>query len=92
MHRKEGGGTTATARIKALLIHTRARGGADAEDSLLLEAGLDRDYLEDETRSIPFERWHATLLAFTKRWGREALAGLPPAPSAEHLLGDERRG
>ncbi|MBX3181720.1 MAG: serine/threonine protein kinase [Polyangiaceae bacterium] len=87
MHRKEGGGTTASARIKALLIHVHARSGPDAAASLLLETRLDRDYLEDETRPIPFERWHAGLIAFTRRWGREALAALAPALVAEEVLG-----
>ena len=63
MQRKEGGGTTIAARIKALLLHVQRRHGRADADAFLLKTRLDREYIDDETRPIPLERWHAALVA-----------------------------
>ncbi|MGE3674607.1 MAG: hypothetical protein AB7K71_33360, partial [Polyangiaceae bacterium] len=78
MQRKEGGGTTIAARIKALLLHVQRRHGRADADAFLLKTRLDREYIDDETRPIPLERWHAALVAFASRWGREAILEVAP--------------
>jgi serine/threonine-protein kinase len=52
-------------------------GPAEA-DAFLLRTKLDRDYLSDETRLMPVELWHAALVAFASRWGREAILKTAP--------------
>jgi serine/threonine-protein kinase len=65
--------TTTASRVKALLLHVQERFGRAEADAFLLKTRLDREYLEDETRPITVERWHAALVAFTSRWGRDEL-------------------
>jgi serine/threonine-protein kinase len=54
-------------------LHAQAQYGRAEADAFLLSTRLDRDYLDDETRPLPIERWHAALVAFTSRWGREEI-------------------
>jgi serine/threonine-protein kinase len=51
----------------------QARHGRAEADAFLLRTKLGRDYLDDETRLVPVELWHAALVAFASRWGREAV-------------------
>jgi eukaryotic-like serine/threonine-protein kinase len=66
-------GSTTVSRVKTLLLHAQDKFGRAEADAFLLSTRLDRDYLEDETRPLPVERWHAALVAFASRWGREEL-------------------
>ncbi|HWZ90299.1 MAG TPA: serine/threonine-protein kinase, partial [Polyangiaceae bacterium] len=48
---------------------------------------LDRDYLSDETRLMPVELWHAALVAFASRWGRETIL-----KTASHIVDADNLG
>lgn len=87
MQRKEGSGTTTAARIKALLLHVQRTHGRAEADAFLLKTRLDREYLDDETRPIPLERWHAALVAFASRWGREGILGISNAVVDRETIG-----
>lgn len=73
VQRRGASGSTTASRVKTLLLHAQARHGRAEADAFLLSTRLDRDYLEDETRPLPIERWHAALVVFASRWGREEL-------------------
>src|SRR5690606_6286463 len=87
VQRKEGSGTTTAARIKALLLHVQRTHGRAEADAFLLKTRLDREYLDDETRPIPLERWHAALVAFASRWGREGILGISNAVVDRETIG-----
>ncbi len=59
--------------MKTLLLHVQSNHGRVEADAFLLKTKLDREYLEDETRPLPVELWHAALIAFASRWGRDAI-------------------
>jgi serine/threonine-protein kinase len=71
--RRRAAGNTTASRVKSLLLHVQARHGQVEADAFLVKIKLDRDYLEDETRSLPVEVWHAALVAFASRWGRDEI-------------------
>lgn len=73
MQRRGGSGSTTASRVKSLLLHAQSKFGRAEADAFLLSTQLDRDYLDDETRPLPIERWHAALVAFASRWGREEI-------------------
>ena len=73
MQRRETGNTTAS-RVKSLLLHVQRHHGRAEADAFLLKTKLDREYLEDETRALPLDRWHDALVAFASRWGRDEIA------------------
>lgn len=79
MQRRANTGKTTASRIKSLLLHVQAHHGRAEADAFLLQTRLDRDYLEDETRMVTIERWHAALVAFTSRFGREEILSTPSA-------------
>jgi len=66
-------GQTTASRIKSLYAYVQSEHGPAEADAFLLRTKLDRDYLSDETRLMPIELWHAALVAFASRWGREAI-------------------
>ncbi|MEO7036901.1 MAG: serine/threonine-protein kinase [Polyangiaceae bacterium] len=79
MQRRAGsGGQTTASRIKSLYAYVLAEHGPAEADAFLLRTKLDRDYLSDETRLMPVELWHAALVAFASRWGKEAIAKTAP--------------
>jgi hypothetical protein len=59
--------------VKSLLLFVQQHHGRAEADAFLLSTKLDRDFLEDETRALSIELWHAALVAFTSRFGREAI-------------------
>jgi protein kinase-like protein len=71
--RAGSGGQTTASRIKSLYAYVQSEHGPAEADAFLLRTKLDRDYLSDETRLMPVELWHAALVAFASRWGREAI-------------------
>lgn len=88
MQRRAGsGGQTTASRIKSLYAYVLSEHGPADADAFLLRTKLDRDYLSDETRLIPVELWHAALVAFASRFGREAIA-----KSAPHVVGADNLG
>ncbi|MEP7051092.1 MAG: serine/threonine-protein kinase [Pseudomonadota bacterium] len=79
MQRRAGsGGQTTASRIKTLYAYVFAEHGPAEADAFLLRTKLDRDYLSDETRLMPVELWHAALVAFASRWGKDAIAKTAP--------------
>jgi serine/threonine-protein kinase len=66
-------GNTTVSRVKSLLLHVQAHYGRAEADAFLLKTRLDRDYLDDETRPLPVEVWHAALVAFASRWSRSEI-------------------
>ncbi len=79
MQRRAGsGGQTTASRIKSLYAYVLAQHGPAEADAFLLRTKLDRDYLSDETRLMPVELWHAALIAFASRWGKDAIAKTAP--------------
>jgi serine/threonine-protein kinase len=87
VQRRFGGGQTTASRIKSLLSYVQAEHGRAEADAFLLSTKLDRDYLEDETRLVPFELWHSALVAFASRFGREAVLR-----TSSHIVGAENLG
>jgi len=47
--------------------------GPAAADAFLLGMRLDREFLADETRLVPFELWHGALVRFASRWGQQSI-------------------
>ncbi len=86
MPRREAGKTTAS-RVKSLFLHVQRHHGRAEADAFLVRTRLDRDFLDDETRPLPSERWHAALVAFASRWGREEIARIVPATVDPEILG-----
>jgi serine/threonine-protein kinase len=80
-------GNTTASRVKSLLLHIERRFGRPEADAFLLTTRLDRDYLDDETRPVPVEVWHAALVAFASRWGRDEISKTTPAIVAAENLG-----
>ena len=79
MQRRVGNrGETTASRIKSLYAYVLNEHGPAEADAFLLRTKLDRDYLSDETRFVPIELWHAALVGFASRWGREAIAKTAP--------------
>jgi eukaryotic-like serine/threonine-protein kinase len=76
--RAGSGGQTTASRIKSLYAYVQSEHGPAEADAFLLRTKLDRDYLSDETRLMPIELWHAALVAFASRWGREAILRTAP--------------
>jgi serine/threonine-protein kinase len=85
--RAGSGGQTTASRIKSLYAYVLSEHGPADADAFLLRTKLDRDYLSDETRLIPVELWHAALVAFASRFGREAIAKTAP-----HVVGADNLG
>jgi hypothetical protein len=85
--RAGNGGQTTASRIKSLYAFLLSEHGPADADAFLLRTKLDRDYLSDETRLIPVELWHAALVAFASRFGREAIAKTAP-----HVVGPDNLG
>jgi serine/threonine-protein kinase len=84
--RAGSGGQTTASRIKSLYSYVQTEHGPAEADAFLLRTKLDRDYLSDETRLMPVELWHAALVAFASRWGREAiLKTVPHIVEADNL-------
>ncbi len=73
MQRRVAQGKTPASRLKTLYLHVHSQHGPAAADAFLLSTRLDRDFLTDETRLVPLELWHAALVAFASRWGRESI-------------------
>jgi serine/threonine-protein kinase len=73
--------------VKTLLLHAQEKFGRAEADAFLLSTRLDRDYLDDETRPLPLDRWHAALVAFASRWGREEIQQTMPAVVHPENLG-----
>lgn len=82
MQRRVGTGNTTGSRVKSLLLFVQERHGRAEADAFLLGTKLDRDFLDDETRALSLELWHAALVAFTSRFGRTAI--LDTAPLVVH--------
>jgi serine/threonine-protein kinase len=78
VQRRGGTGNTTGSRVKALLLYVQQRHGRAEADAFLLSTKLDRDFLEDETRALSLELWHAALVAFTSRFGRDAIVAIAP--------------
>lgn len=76
MQRKEASGTTTASRVKALLLHVQQHRGRVEADAFLKLTKLDREYLEDETRPVAIDTWHAAAVAFASRWGRDELRNI----------------
>lgn len=74
MLRSGATGKTTASRVKSLLLHAQAEHGPAEADAFLLKTKLNRDYLEDETRPVPTAVWHAALVAFASRFGRDEIA------------------
>jgi serine/threonine-protein kinase len=87
VQRRANTGKTTASRIKSLLLYVQAHHGRAEADAFLLQTRLDRDYLEDETRMVTIERWHAALVAFTSRFGREEILATPSAVVHPENLG-----
>lgn len=73
MQRRTHCGNTTASRLKTLYLFIQGKHGPAAASAFLLSTRLDRDYLEDETRLVPLELWHAALVAFAGSYGREAI-------------------
>lgn len=56
-----------------MILHAEARHGRAAADHLLGVVRLERDYLEDESRALSRDLWHAALEAFASRFGRDEI-------------------
>ena len=56
-----------------MYAYVQSQHGPAEADAFLLRTKLDREYLSDETRLMPVELWHAALVAFASRWGRETI-------------------
>lgn len=88
MQRRAGsGGQTTASRIKSLYSYVQSEHGPAEADAFLLRTKLDRDYLSDETRLMPVELWHAALVSFASRWGRETIL-----KTAEHIVDADNLG
>lgn len=61
------------------MLHTQATHGRAEADAFLISLRLDRDDLEDETRLVPVELWHAALVAFASRFGRDEILAIMPS-------------
>jgi hypothetical protein len=85
--RAGSGGQTTASRIKSLYAYVQSEHGPAEADAFLLRTKLDRDYLSDETRLMPVELWHAALVAFASRWGREAIL-----KTARHIVDADNLG
>lgn len=72
--------------MKTLFLHLGRYKGRVEADALLDRLKLEQDYLEDETRALSREVWHAALEGFTARWGRKEIANtLTSVIHAENL-------
>jgi Protein kinase domain len=80
-------GNTTASRVKAMFLFVQEHHGRAEVDAFLAEAKLDRDYLDDETRPLAVERWHAALVAFASRFGRDAIRETVPAVVHPENLG-----
>jgi Protein kinase domain len=60
--------------VKTLVLHAEATHGRAAADGLLAAIKLERDYLDDETRALSRDVWHAALEEFASRFGRQEIA------------------
>jgi eukaryotic-like serine/threonine-protein kinase len=80
-------GETTASRIKSLYAYVHSAHGPAEADAFLLRTKLDRDYLSDETRLVPIELWHAALVGFASRWGRDAIA-----KTARHVVDPDNLG
>src|SRR5258706_11871214 len=87
MRRLGARGNTTASRVKTLVLHAEARHGRAAADGLLAAINLERDYLEDETRALSRDVWHAALEAFASRFGREEIRRVVPAVVHPENLG-----
>jgi len=85
--RAGSGGQTTASRIKSLYSYVLSEHGPAEADAFLLRTKLDRDYLSDETRLMPVELWHAALVSFASRWGRETIL-----KTAEHIVAADNLG
>jgi len=85
--RAGSGGQTTASRIKSLYAYVQSEHGPAEADAFLLRTKLDRDYLSDETRLMPVELWHAALVAFASRWGRETIL-----KTATHIVDADNLG
>nr|PZN22038.1 MAG: hypothetical protein DIU78_16385 [Pseudomonadota bacterium] len=56
-----------------MYLHLQATEGSEVADAFLLGLRLDREFLADETRLVPFALWHAALVRFAARCGRDAI-------------------
>src|SRR4051812_22288295 len=66
-------GDTTASRLKALVLWVRKTRDRATADALTREFGIDAQYLEDETRPVSVATWHRALLAFSERFGRDAI-------------------
>ncbi len=73
MTRRKTTGNTTASRVKSLLLHIERTHGRAEADAFSLKTKLDREYLADETRSLPVDRWHVALVEFASRWGRDQI-------------------
>ena len=87
MRRVGARGNTTASRVKTLVLHAEARHGRAAADHLLGAIRLDRDYLEDESRALSREVWHAALEAFASRYGRGEIRRITPSVVHPENLG-----
>lgn len=72
--------------MKTLFLHVGRHKGRVEADAFLDGLKLEQDYLEDETRALSREVWHAALEGFTARWGRKEIANtLTSVIHAENL-------
>jgi len=80
-------GNTTASRVKTLVLHAEAHHGRAAADHLLGMLGLERDYLDDESRALSRELWHKALEAFASRFGRDEIARVTPSVIHPENLG-----
>src|SRR5215510_11861447 len=66
-------GDTTASRIKALVLWVGRTKDRAAATALVRDVGIDAEYLQDETRSVPVATWHKALTLFAERYGREAI-------------------
>jgi len=73
--------------VKTLVLHAEARHGRAAADHLLGAIRLERDYLDDETRALSRDVWHAALEAFASRFGKSEIGTAWPSAIHPENLG-----
>jgi serine/threonine-protein kinase len=66
-------GNTTASRVKTLYLHVESHKGRAEADAFLGSLKLEQDYLDDESRALSREVWHAALEHFTARWGRREI-------------------
>jgi serine/threonine-protein kinase len=72
--------------VKTLFLHVARHKGRVEADAFLDGLKLEQDYLDDETRALSREVWHAALEGFTARWGRKEISNtLTSVIHAENL-------